>query len=115
MRNISGKSLETGVRGKGRMKYENARLENGYANRILAIEVGSGAIAAQGIDPEVRDYFTGGRSLGLYLLHRSITPQTRAHDPENPLVFANGPLGGIPQFPGTAKAMAMNCDYRVFL
>jgi aldehyde:ferredoxin oxidoreductase len=90
------------------MKYANAKLKNGYANRILDIDVGSGAIAAQGLDPEIRDYFTGGRSLGLYLLHHSITPRTRAHDPENPLIFANGPLGGIPQFPGTAKAMAIS-------
>lgn len=90
------------------MKYTHTKLGNGYANKILAIDLGSGAIAVQGLDPEIRDYFIGGRSLGLYLLHQAITPQTRAHDPENPLIFANGPLGGIPQFPGTAKAMAIS-------
>jgi aldehyde:ferredoxin oxidoreductase len=90
------------------MKYTNAKLEHGYANKILAIDVGSGAIVAEELDPEIRDYFIGGRSLGLYLLHQAIAPQTRANDPENPLIFANGPLGGIPQFPGTAKAMAIS-------
>ena len=90
------------------MKYANAKLENGYAKKILAIDVGSGDIAARVLDPEIRNYFIGGRSLGLYLLHQATTPQTRAHDPENPLIFANGPLGGIPQFPGTAKAMAIS-------
>jgi len=90
------------------MKYTNAKLEHGYANKILTIDVGSGDIAAQALNPEIRDYFIGGRSLGLFLLHQSITPRTRAHDPENPLIFANGPLGGIPQFPGTAKAMAIS-------
>jgi len=90
------------------MKYTNAKLEHGYANKILTIDVGSGVIAAQELNPEIRDYFIGGRSLGLFLLHQAITPQTRAHDPENPLIFANGPLGGIPQFPGTAKAMAIS-------
>src|ERR1039457_3021559 len=90
------------------MKYVNAKLEHGYANKILAINVGNGAITAQKLDSEIREYFIGGRSLGLYLLHQAITPQTRARDSENPLIFANGPLGGIPQFPGTAKAMAIS-------
>src|SRR5512136_3285198 len=90
------------------MKYTNAKLEHGYANKILVIDVGTGAIAAPALDPEVKGYFIGGRSLGLYLLHRAITPETRAGDPENPLIIANGPLGGIPQFPGTAKAMAIS-------
>jgi len=80
------------------MKYTNAKLEHGYANKILAIDVGSGAIVAEELDPEIRDYFIGGRSLGLYLLHQAIAPQTRANDPENPLIFANGPLSGIPSF-----------------
>ncbi len=90
------------------MNYTKSQLQRGYANRILAIDLGSDTIATPELDPEVRDYFIGGRSLGLYLLHRSVTPDTRAGDPENPIILANGPLGGIPQFPGTAKAMAVS-------
>ncbi len=90
------------------MIYDKTPLQRGYANRILDIDVGSGAITALEPDPEVRDYFIGGRGLGLYLLHRSIIPETRASDPENPLILANGPLGGVPQFPGSAKAMAVS-------
>ena len=90
------------------MRYEKSKLVNGYANKILAVDLGSGEITAPELDRQVRDYFTGGRSLGLYLLHQAITPDTSAHDPENPLILANGPLGGIPQFPGTAKAMAVS-------
>jgi aldehyde:ferredoxin oxidoreductase len=90
------------------MHYSATKLERGYANRILTIDLGSGAIATPPLDPEVRDYFLGGRGLGLYLLHQATTPATRADDPENPLILANGPLGGIPQFPGTAKAMAVS-------
>ncbi len=90
------------------MNYSKSQLQRGYANKILAIELGSNNIATPELDPEVRDYFIGGRSLGLYLLHRSVTPDTRAGDPENPIILANGPLGGIPQFPGTAKAMAVS-------
>lgn len=90
------------------MDYSKATLTNGYANRLLTIDLTTKTIAAPELDQQVRDYFIGGRSLGLYLLHKSLTPQTTATDPENPLILANGPLGGIPQFPGTAKAMAIS-------
>ena len=90
------------------MNYTKSKLTHGYANRILTIDLGTGAIATPDLDPEVRDYFIGGRGLGLYLLHQAITPRTTAYDPENPLILANGPLGGIPQFPGTSKCMAVS-------
>jgi len=89
------------------MNYAKTTINRGYTNRILAIDLGSAAITLPPLDPQVRDYFLGGRSLGLYLLHRAITPETLPTDPANPLILANGPLGGIPQFPGTAKAMAV--------
>lgn len=90
------------------MNYTKTKLNHGYADKILTIDLGNGAIATPDLDPQLRDYFIGGRGLGLYLLHRAITPQTTAHDPENPLILANGPLGGIPQFPGTSKCMAVS-------
>lgn len=90
------------------MKYNKPALTRGYTNRILAIDLENSAIAMPELDPQIRDYFIGGRSLGLYLLHSSITLATKATDPANPLILANGPLGGIPQFPGTAKAMAVS-------
>jgi aldehyde:ferredoxin oxidoreductase len=90
------------------MHYSATKLERGYANRLLTIDLGRGDIAAPALDPAVRDYFLGGRGLGLYLLHQATTPATRPGDPENPLILANGPLGGVPQFPGTAKAMAVS-------
>ena len=90
------------------MKYAPTQLNRGYANRILEIDLETDAIATPELDAQVRDYFIGGRSLGLYLLHKATGPSTRAQDPENPLILANGPLGGIPQFPGTAKAMAVS-------
>jgi len=90
------------------MKYESTELQHGYTNRILTIDLDDSAIEATELDPEVRDYFLGGRGLGLYLLHQATRATTKATDPENPLILANGPLGGIPQFPGTAKAMAIS-------
>jgi len=90
------------------MIYARSTLNHGYANRILTVDLGTGAIETPELNPAVRDYFIGGRGLGLYLLHKATTPATKASDPENPLILANGPLGGIPQFPGTAKAMAVS-------
>lgn len=90
------------------MIYSKRAINRGYTNRILEVNISDNRIAMPDLDPDVRDYFTGGRSLGLYLLHQSITPDTTADDPANPLILSNGPLGGIPQFPGTAKAMAVS-------
>ncbi|MCX5836825.1 MAG: hypothetical protein NTX62_07645, partial [Deltaproteobacteria bacterium] len=88
------------------MKFAKKHLAHGYSNRILAIDLGNSAIEIMELDPQVRDFFIGGRGLGLYLLHKKISLKTAPHDPANPLIFSPGPLGGIPQFPGTSKCMA---------
>jgi aldehyde:ferredoxin oxidoreductase len=90
------------------MEYVSHGIQHGYTNRILHIDLSKEEITAPDLDPKVRDYFLGGRSLGLYLLHSSTTTETTATSPENPLILANGPLGGIPQFPGAAKSMAIS-------
>jgi aldehyde:ferredoxin oxidoreductase len=90
------------------MKYTKTPLSHGYANQILTIDLGTGKINPQPLDPQIRDFFIGGRGLGLYLLHKKVNAKTTAQDPENPLIFSPGPLGGIPQFPGTSKCMAIS-------
>lgn len=90
------------------MQYTKKPLSRGYANQMLTIDLGTGAMSPQPLDEKVRDFFIGGRGLGLYLLHKKINSQTKAFDPENPLIFSPGPLGGIPQFPGTSKCMAIS-------
>ena len=90
------------------MKYTKIPLNHGYANHILTIDLGKNAIAIKPLDPQMRDFFIGGRGLGLYLLHQRVTAETTAYAPENPLIFAPGPLGGVPQFPGTSKCMAVS-------
>lgn len=90
------------------MKYSKSKLTRGYANKILTVDLGSGVMNAQELDPRVRDYFIGGRALGLYLLYTRLTPNTSPYAPENPLIFSPGPLAGVPQFPGTSKCMAIS-------
>ena len=89
------------------MNYTSSALRHGYTNRILSVDLTAGSVAVLPLEPRVRDFFIGGRGLGLYLLHERITAETRADAPENPLIFSPGPLGGIPQFPGTSKCMAI--------
>jgi aldehyde:ferredoxin oxidoreductase len=90
------------------MKYTKKSLSHGYANQILTIDLGTSDIAIRPLAPQIRDFFIGGRGLGLYLLHKKITAATKAGDPSNPLIFSPGHLGGIPQFPGTSKCMAIS-------
>lgn len=90
------------------MKYTKTPLLHGYANQILVIDLAIENIETKPLDANVRDFFIGGRGLGLYLLHKRIDAQTKADDPKNPLIFSPGPLGGIPQFPGTSKCMAIS-------
>jgi aldehyde:ferredoxin oxidoreductase len=90
------------------MKYTKTTFSHGYANQILTIDLGTGKINPEPLDPQIRDFFIGGRGLGLYLLHKKVNAKTNASDAENPLIFSPGPLGGIPQFPGTSKCMAIS-------
>ncbi len=90
------------------MRYENSGLKHGYTNKILTIDLAKDAIDAPPLDKGVRDFFTGGRGLGLYLLHKKYVAGMNALDPGNPLIFSPGPLGGIPQFPGAGKCMAIS-------
>jgi aldehyde:ferredoxin oxidoreductase len=90
------------------LKYIKSKLIHGYTNRILTIDLGTETFLTPGLDPRTRDYFIGGRGLGLYLLHERISLKTSPHDLENPLILSPGPLGGIPQFPGTSKCMAIS-------
>ncbi|HOW56823.1 MAG TPA: aldehyde ferredoxin oxidoreductase N-terminal domain-containing protein, partial [Smithellaceae bacterium] len=90
------------------MKYTKTQLSHGYANHILNIDLEESVVYIQPLDSGIRDYFIGGRGLGLYLLHQGIKAGTTAYSPENPLIFAPGPLSGIPQFPGTSKCMAVS-------
>ncbi|OGP68893.1 MAG: hypothetical protein A2031_05985 [Deltaproteobacteria bacterium RBG_19FT_COMBO_43_11] len=90
------------------MKYTKMPLSHGYANQILSIDLKAGKMTVLPLDPQIRDFFIGGRGLGLYLLHKKVNADTNAYDAENPLIFSPGPLGGIPQFPGTSKCMAIS-------
>ena len=55
------------------MKYSQTPLQHGYANQTLDIDLTTGEMDARPLDREIRDFFIGGRGLGLYLLHEKVT------------------------------------------
>jgi len=71
----------------------------GYAGQILRVNLSSGEIT----ESPTTDYadFLGGRGIAAKVYWDEVPPGAGASDPENRLVFATGPLAGIPVFGGS--------------
>ncbi len=72
----------------------------GYAGRILAVDLSAGRVG----ELPTSDYagrFVGGRGLANALHWDNMAPQTGALDADNCLVFATGPLAGVPVIGGS--------------
>ncbi len=89
------------------MPYELHKVERGYANRTLYINLSVNVIRSKPVTQKMKDIFTGGRGFALWLLWNAITEKTRWDDPENEIVLAGGPIGGITAYPGSGKATAV--------
>jgi len=75
----------------------------GYLNKIIRVDLTSGSIDIEPLPgPEVLKKFIGCWGLGLYYLYNMVPPGIRAIDPENPLIFMNGPLTGL-NLPGATN------------
>jgi len=85
------------------MDFIKRPIQRGYTNRILCVDLGSGAITARSLMYRCGITFWEGAASASICWHKATSSETKALDPGNPLIIANGPLGGIPQFPGTAK------------
>ena len=71
--------------------------QNGYAGKILKVDLSSGSIAnAQTGD--YADLFLGGRGIAARIYWDEVPPQIAAADPGNRLIFMTGPLCGVPGF-----------------
>ena len=84
--------------------YDIKPVERGYSNRTLHIDLSADTINSQPVTVQMKDIFTGGRGFGLKLLWDAVTEETRWNDPENALVIAGGPIGGITAYPGSGKS-----------
>jgi len=64
----------------------------GWAGKILDIELSTGKITEQSLDREMARLFLGGRGLGTRLLWDLVGPGVTPLSPENVLIFTTGPM-----------------------
>jgi len=88
-------------------KYKKGKVEKGFANRTLYINLSTGEIKEKKVTDEMKKLFTGGRGFGLKLLWDSIKPSTRWDSPENELLITTGPLCGTTQYAGSGKSLCL--------
>ncbi|HLA80594.1 MAG TPA: aldehyde ferredoxin oxidoreductase family protein [Thermoleophilia bacterium] len=70
--------------------------------RVLFVDVGTGETREEALDWEAARDFIGGRGLAAFYLFKHLVPGTDPLSPENPLIFAGGPLSGT-SCPGSAR------------
>lgn len=89
-------------------KYVTKPVVHGYANRTLYIDLDKNQIESKPVTQQMKDLFTGGRGFGLWLLWNAIKDTTKWSDPENEIIVAGGPIGGITAYPGSGKCTAVS-------
>jgi len=72
----------------------------GYAGNILKVDLSTGSMSTLSTLPYA-DRFVGGRGIAAKLYWDEVPPDVGALDPENALIFAIGPMAGIPVISGT--------------
>jgi aldehyde:ferredoxin oxidoreductase len=105
--NLSREKLLEAHRTLAEYQYEVRPVIRGYANRTLYINLCTNQIASKPVSEKMKAIFTGGRGFGLWLLWNGIHDGTKWNDPENELVIAGGPIGGITGYPGSGKLTAV--------
>jgi aldehyde:ferredoxin oxidoreductase len=66
----------------------------GWRGRLLRVDLTSGAITREQLDPGVARSYLGGRGLGTYLHAEEVPSSTAPLSAENHLIFVTGPLTG---------------------
>jgi aldehyde:ferredoxin oxidoreductase len=67
---------------------------HGWTGCVLRVDLSTGAIGREALDPDWARDFVGGRGIGARYLWQEVDPQVDALAPENKLIFATGPLTG---------------------
>ncbi|HEX7973873.1 MAG TPA: aldehyde ferredoxin oxidoreductase N-terminal domain-containing protein, partial [Anaerolineales bacterium] len=68
---------------------------NGWTGRLLRVDLSSGEIKTEPLDPAVLKKYLGGRGLGAYLVNMEVPPQAEPLSEQNILAFCTGPLTGV--------------------
>ena len=67
---------------------------HGWCGRILRVDLSSGEITMEALDPTVARNYIGGRGFGIYYLRKEVDPGCDPLGPSNKLIMAAGPLTG---------------------
>ena len=78
----------------------------GSRGTILRVNLTQGSLTKEVLEETIVRKFLGGRGLGAHILFHELPPKIDPLGPENKLVFATGPLVGVP-FPGNARYHVM--------
>ncbi|MGC8787049.1 MAG: aldehyde ferredoxin oxidoreductase family protein [Anaerolineae bacterium] len=89
-------------------RYTPPKVERGYANQTLYVNVSDNTIAAKPVDEKMKHTFIGGRGFGLWLLWNAVQGTTKWNDPENEVILSSGPIGGTTVYPGSGKSIAVS-------
>jgi aldehyde:ferredoxin oxidoreductase len=66
----------------------------GYMGKILRVDLTSGSIREEPLEPEMAEKYLGGSGFGAEYLYREVPPGVEWDAPENRIIMASGPLGG---------------------
>ena len=90
--------------------YELSKLDKGYNNRTLYVNISDNKIASKPVTPKMKEIFVGGKGFDLWLLWNGL-PKDRVikwDDEKNEICIACGPLGGTTIYPGSGKSIAVS-------
>ncbi len=79
---------------------------NGYCGKLLRVNLSTGQISTEAIDPGIAKKFIGGRGLGTYYLSKEVPAETDPLGLDNKLILATGPLTGSAA-PASGRYMAI--------
>jgi aldehyde:ferredoxin oxidoreductase len=77
-------------------------IPGGYNGKILRVNLSTGRIAEEALDPLVCRRYIGGAGFVAYYLWKELKPGIDALSPENKLIFALGPVSGL-LLPGASR------------
>jgi len=83
--------------------YNRAKIEKGYSDKLLEIDLSSNDISVKQISENMRRMFVGGRGYCLKIVFDKTDRNTRYDSDDNVLAFSGGPFCGESGFAGTGK------------
>jgi aldehyde:ferredoxin oxidoreductase len=69
-------------------------MKGGYFGKVLWVDLTQKQTRVEPLDPQLAADYIGGRGLGTRILYDRLAPGTDPLAPDNPIVFATGPLNG---------------------